>query len=186
MAVALSPLQVALLITFGAPGEGIGTVSRVLAWIPIAAALVFGAWLIRKRHTLASRWFGESSTDLTPDSSSLLRLALTVAGIVLVALAIPGLISGILSGVETWGGSSDGGGFETHVSWVWSRALTSSAGPLVELAVGALLVARAARLARRLWGTGGDPANFRAVVAVTGRIESVSTDASEHADDASA
>jgi hypothetical protein len=156
VALTVAPLEIALLVTFGDAGFSDSVVSRILAWVPIVAAIVIGLWLIRSRDRLAVRWFDDSPADLRADSRGLLRLAVLVVGIVLIARGIPSLVSGLASGVQTWSESS-GGFSETHLSWVWGQALFSSAAPFVELVVGALLIAYSARIAGRLWAPRGGP-----------------------------
>ena len=160
MASMLSLLQMALVLSV-VPGSGLDTLSQALMWIPIVAAVAVGLWLIRKRHALAARWFDESEATIDSDPRTLLRLGLLVIGAVLIARGIPALIAGVTSGVVTgWYGSDNGTG--TYTAWMWSRALTSSAGPVVELVVGALLLAYATRLAGRLWGPRGQVASAQA------------------------
>jgi hypothetical protein len=155
MASMTSSLQMALLWS-SMPNEGVPTLPQVLMWIPVVAAVAVGVWLIRWRHALAARWFHDSESAIDSDPRTLLRLGLLVIGIVLIARGIPALISGVTSGVVTeWGGLDNGIG--THITWIWTRALTSSAGPVVELVVGALVLAYATRLADRLWGPRGRP-----------------------------
>lgn len=184
MACMLSPLEGALLLSFGVPGNEIDTLSKALAWIPIVAALAIGLWLIHKRHALAARWFDDSQSPIGSDPRTLLRLALLVVGVVLIARAIPALVAGITSGVETsWESSSLDNSVQTQVSWVWTRALTSSAGPAVELVAGALLMAFSTRLANRLWGPRGRSVSAQAAASST---DAESAEAVDHPDSASA
>ena len=155
MASMLSSLQNAVLWA-SMQYSGIGTLPQILAWIPVVAAVAIGLWLIRKRHALAARWFHDSESAIDSDPRTLLRLGLLVVGVVLVARGIPALIAGVTSGIVTgWYGNDNGTG--TYTAWMWSRALTHSAGPVAELVVGALVLAYAARLADRLWGPRGRP-----------------------------
>jgi len=155
MASMFSTLQMALVLSV-VPGSGLDSLSQVLTWIPVVTAVAIGLWLIRKRHALAARWFHDSESAIDSDPRTLLRLGLLVVGVVLVARGIPALIAGVTSGIVTgWYGNDNGTG--TYTAWMWSRALTHSAGPVAELVVGALVLAYAARLADRLWGPRGRP-----------------------------
>ena len=157
MACMLSPLQTALLLSSAGPSDEIATLTQVLSWIPVIAAVTIGLWLIRKRHALAARWFDDSESAIDFDPRTLLRLGLLVIGVALIARGIPALISGVTNGVQTWMNGSDTS-YAVHTSWAWTTALTSSAGPVVELVVGASLLASSTRLADRLWGTeSGEP-----------------------------
>jgi len=147
------PLQWALALS---STSGWGTLPVALSWIPIVAAIAVRLGLILARHALAARWFDDSESAIDTDPRTLLRLGLLVVGVVLVARGIPALIAGVTSGIVTgWYGNDNGTG--TYTAWMWSRALTHSAGPVAELVVGALVLANAARLADRLWGPRGRP-----------------------------
>jgi hypothetical protein len=184
MACALGPLQWALLLSVPQSGDGVALVSRILVWVPVLMAVAIGFWLIRKRHVLASRWFDDSQSPIGSDPRALLRLAVLVVGVVLIARAIPSLVAGITSGVETSTESSSlDASVQTQVLWLWTRALTSSAGPAVELAAGALLLAYSTRLVNRLWGPRGPSASAQSAAPST---DAESAEAVDHPDNASA
>ncbi len=154
---ALDLVQFALMMSSEAYGTAPGALSLVLFWLPVAAAVAVGLWLIRKRHALAARWFDDSPPEITVRPRDLLRVALIVLGVVFVARAIPGLLSAVANGIrfstEDWGGVS-----ESQISWVWVNGLLSIIPPLAQLVVGVLLVAYSDRLAGRLWAPGDKPA----------------------------
>jgi hypothetical protein len=149
MASSLRLVQLAMIDSLGFSSTS--RVLWVLLWVPVVAAIVVGAWLIRKRDTLAARWFDESPAVVELDATSLLRVALTIIGVVFIALAIPGFFSAVASGFTRYSYSNESGGETTQVSWDWINSLLSCIYPLVHLVVGVALLTVSKRLARRLW-----------------------------------
>jgi preprotein translocase subunit Sec61beta len=126
---------------------------RVVVLITWACALVqvlVGLALVLWAGRLAGRWFDDSPVAAPAAPRIVLRLALLVAGVVLVALAVPGLLQAATYGVVE-SSSGDGFGMTTQVSWDWINWLHGGVYPLVELVVGLLLVIFSERLSRRLW-----------------------------------
>jgi hypothetical protein len=144
----LGLIQTAVLWSFEGPGSSM--LDTLLPWAAALAQFLVGLWLVLRSGKLAARWFDDSPMDVQPEPRTVLRLALLVAGVVLVALAVPGLCQAATYGlVES--SSGDMPGTMTQVSWDWINWLHGGVYPLVELVVGVLLVAFSERLSRRLW-----------------------------------
>jgi hypothetical protein len=146
MVATLRLIQTAVLLSSG--GVGAPLIVAVVAWLTVVAEFVVGLWLVCRRNALATRWFEESSYQITLGPRPLLRLALIVVGVVFVALAIPGLVQTIATGVV----QSTGSDFEgVQLSWDWGNFVPAILYPLAQLVVGALLLIFSERLARRFW-----------------------------------
>jgi hypothetical protein len=148
MVATLGLVQTAVMWTFAGPGTI--WVNTLFVWAAALAQLLVGLALVLRGGKLAARWFDDSPLGSPPQAPVLLRLALLVAGVVLVALAVPGLCQTATYGVVE-SSSGDGLGMTTQVSWDWLNWLHGGVYPLVELVVGVLLVAFSERLSRRLW-----------------------------------
>ncbi len=145
---ALGLIQTAMLWSLEGPDSPL--VVTLLAWATVLVQLLVGLALVLWGGRLAARWFDDSPPGSPPQARIVLRLALLVAGVVLVALAVPGLCQAATYGVVE-SSSGDGFGMTTQVSWHWINWLHGGVYPLVELGVGLLLVFFSERLSRRLW-----------------------------------
>jgi hypothetical protein len=149
MASSLTFVQYALAFGYGywSPTHGL---FWVLFWLPTVLAIAAGVVLIRKRDSLAARWFDESPVLADLGVTSLLRLALVIVGVVFVARAIPSFFWALTSGISRYSTSNESGGETTGVTWDWINALLGTIYPFVQLIVGITLVAVSKRLADRL------------------------------------
>jgi hypothetical protein len=145
---AIGRLQTAILWSVEASESTL--IVKLLPWVTALAQLLVGLALVLWGGRIAGRWSDDSPSVSPPAARVVLRLALLVAGVVLIALAIPGFCQSAAYGVlESW--SDDGFRATTRLSWHWIDWLRAGVYPLVELVVGVLLVAFSERLSRLLW-----------------------------------
>ena len=123
----------------------------LLTWAGALVQVLIGLWLVLRAGRLAVRWFDDSPVAVPAAPHALLRLALIISGVVLVALAIPGLVQAATYGIVESSSGDPSGGMSTQLSWDWINWLHGGVYPLVELVVGLLLVIFSKRLSRRLW-----------------------------------
>lgn len=157
---ALGLIQTAILWTL--EGPDLPLVVTLLAWATVLVQLIVGLALVLWGGRLAARWFDDVPLGVQPQARIVLRLALLVAGVVLVAVAVPGLCQAATYGVVE-SSSGDGFGMTTQISWDWTNWLHGVVYPLIELIVGLLLVVFSERLSRRLWQDVPAPSAHEAV-----------------------
>ena len=143
-------VETALVFSMGG-GDLAPRVVVLLTWACALAQVLIGLWLVLRADRLAVRWFDDSPVAAPAAPRTLLRLALIISGVVLVALAIPGLFQAATYGIVESSSGDPLGGMSTQVSWDWINWLHGGVYPLVELVVGLLLVIFSERLSRRLW-----------------------------------
>lgn len=152
---ALGMLQRVLLSWGYADGPADAARLSLLGLLPALVVGWLGVWLVRRRHVLAERWFNDSAVENGIEPQTLLQLALLVAGVVIVARALAGLVGAIATSVS-WSTTEYDGVGETHVSWDW-YGLLFCVYPLAYGVVGGLLVVFSRRLAGRLFPSDGPP-----------------------------
>jgi hypothetical protein len=117
-------------------------------WAIALAQFFFGLWLLLRAGRHTERWLDDAPLAPTLKPRVILRLALIILGVVLIALAITGFVEALSSGVITiWGGDYG----DSLVVWQWAAVLVGAAAPLAQLVVGGLLIAFSTRLSRALW-----------------------------------
>ena len=143
-------VETALVFSTGG-GDLAPRVVVLITWVCALVQVLIGLWLVLRAGRLAVRWFDDSPVEVPPAPRALLRLALIISGVVLVALAVPGLFQAATYGVVESSSGDPSGGMSTQLSWDWINWLHGGVYPLVELVVGLLLVIFSERLSRRLW-----------------------------------
>jgi hypothetical protein len=129
-----------------------GVLALVLTTLPPIALVVFAAYLIVSRDSLASRWFADEPIGLAVDALSLLRVSFVFAGVLIVALAIPSVLRVLASPVvDAAQMSFIAGGEPVDYGQAYLRSLPYLLPPVVQLVLGFVLVAQSGRLATRLW-----------------------------------
>ena len=151
LAVLQGTVYLGFVFSLASPGTGMDG-SQILnvmsSVVPMAGALAIGILLITYRMSLADRWFEDGDVSASIDATSLLRVVLLAVGAWMVATATPALLGSILAAIMIRvGGYSQEFGLAPSLFEMAPRVLPQT----LEIAVGAVLIARSEPLSRRLW-----------------------------------
>ena len=117
----------------------------VISLVPSALCFALGAFLIRRRERLAERWFADAEIPGLPAVGRLVRAALVIMGVWLLATSIPVAFTYLMNPITLLVPSYSG--FENGpVAYVILRNVPGLIGRLIEIGIGAVLIARSTQL----------------------------------------
>jgi hypothetical protein len=129
----------------GAPWNWGFFLMGLLSLVPAVLCFALGWFLIRRRERLAERWFTDADVPGLPAIGPLVRAALVVMGAWLLVTAIPAAFTLVMSPITLLVPSN--ANFENWpVAYVILTNVPGLIGRLIEIGLGAALVARSTQL----------------------------------------